>query len=290
MRWKRYVELEPVKRLKNEGREFLGNVLCVTEKRDGSNISMWLQKTPVEGESGWGIDVKISSHNLENADEKLIERFKSTPEYTKAIDLLNDECYYGKEYILYGELLYTTSPTRIEPRRKHLHWILFDIYDTREAHFLTYNEIYQKAYHFKIPIVRLLDEFTPLSLKDVEVKAEEWLKWCKRHRREGIVLKCYGNQTFAKEKIDLPKKPKLDKPQKNEIQYPPMPEERILRALQHAYDELGSDEAWGDRARAMPVIARHFEAEAKEHLFSTPKNMYNIYCSYDLAIIRGSRV
>ncbi len=186
MKWQRYVDLEPVKRLKNEGREFLGERVCVTEKRDGQNISIWLQETNIDVGTGNIMKVKVSSHNLEEADDKLVSRFKSTPEYDKAVLLLNDEFNeYNNNLILYGELLLTTSPTRIEPRRKNIHWILFDIYDEDQNRFLGYNEIYQKAYHYKIPVVRLLHEFIPNMLSETESQVVTWLKWCRRHRREG---------------------------------------------------------------------------------------------------------
>ena len=129
--------------------------------------------------------------------------------------------------------------------------------------------------------------FVPATLSEIECQITEWLKWCRRHRREGIVLKCYKNQVMSKEKIDLPRNPKLDKPQKSQVRYPAMPEEKILRVLQRAYDELGSDEAWHDKAKAMPVIVKHFQTEAREHLYSVPVNMYSIYISYNITLVRS---
>jgi hypothetical protein len=42
--WHRYLELEPIKRLKEEGRELLGEYIYIQEKRDGENLSMWLEE------------------------------------------------------------------------------------------------------------------------------------------------------------------------------------------------------------------------------------------------------
>lgn len=95
--WQRYVELEPVKRLDNEGRELLGKEIYITIKRDGENISLWLDEND---------KIHISSHNNEIADDDIQSRMKATPEYKKAIDLLLDEKNrWHNDCILYGELL-----------------------------------------------------------------------------------------------------------------------------------------------------------------------------------------
>ena len=72
--WKRYVELEPIKRLKNEGRELLGKEIYITEKRDGENVSVWLDDSDT---------VHISSHNLVEASKDIVTRLQNTPEYLK---------------------------------------------------------------------------------------------------------------------------------------------------------------------------------------------------------------
>ena len=92
-------------------------------------------------------------------------------------------------------------------------------------------------------------------------------------------------QIYAKEKVDLPKKPKLEKPQKSEINYPTMPDDKILRALQHSYDELG-DENYRNKSIAMPVIARHIATEAQEHYYSVPKSFYNWYINTPIDQVR----
>lgn len=275
MPWKKYTDLEPIRRLRYEGRELLGNRILLTEKRDGSNISLWLDEEK---------QVKISSHNQEVADESLQNSMKSMPEYPKIIELLTDE--YQGNIVVYGELLYGVSPTRIEPKRKNLHWILFDIYDTDIERYMPYNWVYQLAYHYKIPIVSIVDDFIPESDGELFTHIEDAKKWCKRHRREGVVGKDYFNQVFFKEKIDLPKRPKLKDPNQVRPQYPPMPEDKILRALQHAFDEVG-EESWKDVKIAMPIVARHISTEAGEHFYETPKNMYKYYTDTPMEKIRA---
>ena len=272
--WMKYPDLEPVRRLRNEGRELYGQRVLLTEKRDGSNISLWLDENK---------EVRISSRNQEVADESLQNSMKAMPEYSKVVELLNDE--YQGNIVVYGELLYTVGPTRIEPRRKHLHWVLFDVYDTDAERFMPYNWVHQLAYHYRIPIVRIVDEFIPMSEGELFAKIEEAKAWCRRHRREGIVGKDYSNQVFFKEKIDLPKRPKLKQTQKRP-EYPPMPEDKIIRALQHAMDEVG-EENWKDVKIAMPIVARHVAAEAEEHNYNRPRNIYSYYVNIPLETIKA---
>lgn len=268
--WKKYYDLEPIRRLRNEGRELLGKTLTITEKRDGENVSIWLNESN---------EPEISSHNLVTASDDIIVRFKATNEYKKALALLKAESKYHRAYVLYGELLFAVGPTRIEPRRKWIHWVLFDIWDCEEKRYLSYTQLYQTAYHYRIPVVRNICVFVPTCMEELNQQIAQMLKWCKHHRREGIVGKDYENQVFFKEKIDLPKLPKI--PHHPQVQYPLMPEEKIIRALQHAYDDVGA-ENWKNVKIAMPIVARHFETEAKEHNFATPRNMYQLYINTPL--------
>ena len=269
--WRRYYDLEPYRRLRNEGRELLGEEIYLTEKRDGENISTWLDDKE---------DVRISSHNLEDASEDIKQRLKLTPEWPKICDLLGTELHsYGHRYILYGELMKKVSPTRIEREKKHTHWILFDIWDGEK--WIPYNRVYQYGYQWKIPVVEVIDVVTPSTMEDLQSIKEKFLKWARRHRREGFVAKIYypkrGEQLMFKERVDLPPRIKPLSENKTVNIYPPMPEDRILRALQHAFDEVG-EENWHDRSKAMPSIARHISTEAREHNYNTPaKSLYQIY-------------
>lgn len=271
--WRKYIDLESIRRLRNEGRELIGKEILLTEKRDGENVSMWLND---KGEP------QVSSHNLKVASPGIISRLVSTPEYERGIELLRDE--YNPDLIAYGELLKGTSPTRIEPRKKHIHWVLFDVFDCAEERYVGYNKVYQLGHHFKIPVVRVVDRFIPNTIGDLKAKIEEAKKWCRRHRREGVVGKNYKEQIFFKEKIDLPNLPKLRKPSQRP-QLPAMPEERILRALMHAFDEVGEKD-WLDKRIAMPMVAKHFNVEGREHNFSPPRNMYYLYLNTPIEKLR----
>ena len=278
--WNKYTNLERHNQLRNEGRELLGEHIIYTVKRDGENVSLWLNDEK---------ETVISSHRQETADSNIQSRMKATPEYDKVVELLND--VYNCDVVVYGELLKTVSPTRIEPRRKHTHWILFDVWDCVNERYLPYNLVYQLAYHYKIPVVEIVDEHQPMSMTELTDKIDEVKKWCKRHRREGVVGKVHnskdGIQIFFKEKIDLPKRKKLDRENQNQSHYPPMPEEKILRALLHAFNEVG-EEDWRKVKIAMPVVARHISTEAREHNYNVPKNIFSYYNDTPLETIKAS--
>lgn len=277
MTWKKYDDLRSVRRIRYEGRELLGKQVILTEKRDGENVSVWL----VEND-----EVQIASHGRSIADSSIQTRMRATPEFKRVSDLLlSEKNDYGNTYILYGELLKRVSPTRVEPIRKHIHWILFDIWDCEEERYLGYNYIFQKAKHFKIPITRAVSEITPMTMEELWTEIKNALKWCRRHRREGVVGKAYKEQIFFKEKIDLPTIKRSVSKHKSP-QLPLMPGDRCLRALQHAFDEVG-EENWMDVKIAMPIVAKHMAIEAREHNYSTPRNMYKLYLETTLERLRG---
>lgn len=268
MTWVKYTNLEPVKRLKNEGRELIGKTVLFTEKRDGENVSIWLDENRLP---------HISSHNMEEADKTITDRMTQVPEYIKALNLLANEEAFHKKWILYGELLKLVSPTRIEPRRKYTHWILFDMRDVETGKFADYSYIFQCGYHFKIPVVNMIGEFRVENLEHLQTEINGALKWCKRHRREGVVGKSYRDDIFFKEKIDLPIRPKIPRLE-GKPQLPEMDQHTIFRALQHAYDDVLKNEFdWKDKSKTMPIVAKHFQLEASEHNFSTPRNIYQLY-------------
>jgi hypothetical protein len=187
MSWNKYKDLDPVKRLKCEGRELLGKPIYATVKRDGENTSVWLDENDIP---------HISSHNLEVASGDIVNRLKLTPEYPKIVELLMDEKHtWNNDCIVYNELLKLVSPTRIEPRRKYAHAIMFDIYSKTTGKYMDYTSVYQRGYHFKIPVVELIDNYIVLTMDELEKKIEEHKKWCRKHRREGVVLKVYDGGT-----------------------------------------------------------------------------------------------
>jgi hypothetical protein len=293
--WQRYVELERIKQLRNEGRELLGELIYVEEKRDGENLSLWLEEGDV---------VHVSSHNMVNADPAIVSRLQAAPEYDKACAFLRYErATFNHEYMLYGELVNKgKGPTRIEPAHKYAHWHLFDIYDTTSRTFLPYPLLFQHGYHWKIPVIPAIEQFTVYQVEDLYAKIEDWKTWARKHKREGVVGKIYKNGVLIgfKEKIDLPKLEGLPRVRQEQAIYPPMPEDRILRAMLHAYDEVttiegqvlhpaDAEHVWRDKAVAMPALVKHLVVEAREHNFEVPKKPYDLYVNTPLEKILAAR-
>ena len=275
--WKKYHKLVAIRNLRYEGRELLGKKLLITEMRDGECVNPWLN---TEG------NVVIGSRGQPVAASDIQNRMKSTPEWERVQDMLKSEkADYGSNLIPYGELLKHVSPTRIEPKRKHIHWILFDIWDMDAERWLGYNRVYQYGHKYKIPVVKLFEIAICNTMEELSEMIDGHLKWCKRHRREGIVIKCmkaYDQHdihpwAYAKAKIDLPKQVKIRRSNENKTHYPPMPDEKIMSAIRQAYQSLENPDDWRNVSIAMPLVARYISTEAREHNYNVPHNMYYIY-------------
>jgi hypothetical protein len=287
--WKKYTSLERVKRIRYSGRELLGKPLYITVKRDGECVNPWIGDDDSE---------HVGSRNHPNAASDIANRMKNTPEWERVLDMIRTEkADYRSEYIPYGELLKTISPTRIEPRRKHIHWIMFDIWDVKNECYLPYNRVHQLGKKYRIPVVKLLEIAECNTMDELSEMIEDHMKWCKRHRREGIVIKCYNayNQhdiqkwVFCKEKIDVPRKVKV-RGERKTPQYPIMGEEKALRTLKAAYDwvcKAHGEEKWKDTKIAMPIVAHHFQVECREHLLSMPKDLYPRWLNTPLEVLRS---
>lgn len=166
-KWIEYPSLDRAEQLKSGGRELLGNILYWTEKRDGSNISVWLTagEPDLGGQfletiniSGMDFKVVVSSRNQRVASPTFITRLQSTKEYKRVVEYLRE----NPAHVIFGELIQPGhTPTRVEPIHKKNSYHVFDIYDrdfdaTKGGRFLGYNAMYQNMYHFKVPTVNLL--------------------------------------------------------------------------------------------------------------------------------------
>jgi len=279
-KWQGYPHLDRIHGMKNEGRELLGKTIFLQEKRDGENVSIsFTDRNPDAFESRM---VRISSHHMESASPDIQQRMIATPEYKRILELLLSEQSFGNgQLIAYGELLKTISPTRVEPQRKHIHWVMFDIFNAETNTSYTAKEVYKLAYHFNIPMVKLVHACMPDTVEALMAERDLAIKWCRRHRREGVIGKAYidGQLIAFKEKVDVLKLPAL--PRKVSVSYPAMPADTIQRGLQHAFDDAGLD-GWKNKSIAMPLVAKHLQLEASEHNYAVPHNMFELYSQWKL--------
>jgi hypothetical protein len=272
-KWKRYRDFGRLAQLKNAGRELVGRTIYWTEKRDGSNISFWLN-----GEGA----ICVSSHNMEvPTDESLLNCVKATAEFSKIAEILEEH----PACIIYCELIRAgLGPTRTEPKHKIPRLILLDIFATESQTYLTYNYVHQVAHKYRFPIVKLLDMTQPSTLEELYETRDGLLKWCKRHRREGVVGKCwYSTDTgyesvFFKEKIDLPNIGRIPKDKPTGPKLPPMPTDKIRSAIDQAREECeraGND--FRNPKYGMPLVATHLNVQAAEHSYAVPGNFFGLY-------------
>lgn len=264
--------------LKPTPRILLGRRLFWTEKKDGSNIAIWMNNNQ---------QLMISSRNQEFASQDLQTLVKSTEEYSKVLELLKE----NPQFIVYVEAcLKGRSITGAELYDKNCLFV-FDIYDRESKKFLPFVNTHQRCYHHNIPIVQIYAETRHRSMKDLLKFRNHVLKYCKDMELEGMVIKPrrpyittkkFGfdlGYVQAKVKLDIPE-PKKRKIVKGEPIYPPIPTNEILGAIDKAWQELGNY-AFRDVRQAMPLIARLVSEECKNHLYSNPiKKLFTYYKEY----------
>lgn len=265
----KYPHFGRIDQLKNEGRELLGKDICWTVKRDGQNIVFWHD----------GTEVRFGSRNMEVPDQSIISKVTKTPEYSKVVALLEAE----PQLVVYCEHMQSgRGPCKIEMPRKKESLILLDILNSKGV-FFSYNLLHQYAHKHKLPVAEMIEQSTPMTLKELFDVRDQLLIWCKKHKKEGVVGKVYyqHEQIFFKEKIDLPKKPLKKTRSTSKPSLPTMPEEKIWNAISQAEEECKRNgEAWNDPKYAMPRVARHLATQAREHCYATPTNMFSWYTAY----------
>lgn len=275
--FKQYPHIPILESMQPTKRILLGQRLFWTFKRDGSNIGFQLKNgKPL-----------ISSRNNEEAASDLQALVKRTEEYSKVLELLNE----NPQFIVYVEACKKgVSVTKIETFERDM-LIMFDIYDKSADKFLPYILVHQQAFHFGIPVIKLWAETRHRSEKSLMAMADEALEYCKLNNLEGMVIKAYKvpekikvyykeyrcGLVQAKIKLDLPK-PKRIKKDKGDVQLPPMPDSEAYGAIAKVEADEGLT---GDPAHDMPLVASYVGEEAKKHLYSSPsKKLFTYWQEY----------
>lgn len=259
-----------IDQLRNNGRELIAQHISWTIKRDGANCRFWWD----------GKKVTFGSRNLEVPAEDFQNAIRACPEYPRVVELVTDH----PGLIVYAEHMPVgRGPCRIEPKRKYQHLVIIDIFSRKTELYLVYNLTHQMAYHYKIPIVKLVRESRSETVEDIlEIRAE-LLKWCKRHRKEGVVGKLYytEDQIFFKEKIDLPTIKRVSSRVTEKSLLPPMPADKIEHAISQAREECKrNDEDFEDPKFGMVRVVRQLSAQSREHNYSVPRNIFQHYLDF----------
>lgn len=263
-----YPRLGRHEQLRDGGRELLGRDIYWTEKRDGQNVCIYCS------DEGY---IYTGSHRQEIASNDILESLVDLRQYWRSCQIVRDEPHLivYLEHVMKGH-----GPTRVEKPKKHASLVLIDIYDTRLQRYLPYNSVYQYAHKYRLPVVKCYGISPYYNLDSLKIAIDAYLKFCRRHRREGVVGKVYdfSNQIFFKEKIDLPKLQRVKERTTERPVYPAMPEDIITRAIERALHECNANnENVRDPKFAMPRVNNHLTAEAREHYYSVPRDMFQRY-------------
>lgn len=277
----KYPHLERIFNLKPNPEILLGQEIYWTEKRDGSNIGAYL---------GTETGVQLRSRNLDQASEDFYKAFNASEQAEPVLELLQDACNWGNEYVIFGEMLTVgKSPTRTEMHEKN-EFVVFDIWDSKHGQFMNYNATHQHCHHFGIPVVELYGTCKVVTTESLYSFKDQMLAKALERGREGVVGKSWGETpfnkgesagcgrliTYFKEKHDLPaleKIPRVD--EEGYIRLPELPDSEIFGAIEKVRTDIG--DKFTEIRTAMPLVARYVAEECKKHNCSAPKNLHRYY-------------
>jgi hypothetical protein len=263
--------------MKPNPRILLGQRLFWTEKKDGSCITIWLNKNS---------KIMVSSRNQENASADLQTLVRNCEDFPKVVELLKE----NPQFIIYVEACRKgRSVTGIENYERNILYVI-DIIDKKSAKFLPYVVVHQHAFHHNVPCVKLFAETRHRSMTDLLKFKNHVLEHCEAVRLEGMVIKAYKvPEQFAKweafqdgliqskVKLDVPE-PVKKKIARGEAIYPPMPDNEVYGAISKVEADSGLT---GQAKDDMPKIAQEVSKACKEHLFANPKKkLYSYYQDY----------
>ena len=268
----KYPELNQIIRMQPNPEILLGHEIFWQEKRDGSNIGVY-----IDDEN----NIHLRSRNMDEASEDFHNIFKETEEAEKVKELLiNLRDAWNSESVVFGELLTKgRSPARSELHEKH-EFIVFDIWSTKSEDFLPYMLVHQYCYQYKLPIVELYGTSRHTKLESLLKFRDKMLKTAEKNKREGVVGKTYEkNKKFRyfKEKLDTPhleKKPRHI--EDGEPELPQLPESEILGALDKTLVDLGKKK-FSDIKKAMPLFASYVSEECKKHNCINKNKLFGYY-------------
>lgn len=273
---KSYPELNRIALLYPSPQILLGEEIYWTEKRDGSQLRIAMV----------GGEVQIATHHQDEASTQFKGYFKMTEQAAAIEELLKDSnglcsnpvANFNIGAVVFGELLSKgKSPARFEYHEK-MEFVIFDIWSQRDERFLPYNNVYQYAYHYSLPVVECWAMTKHTDLESLYSYRDKMLELAKEKGREGVVLKNYHSQIFAKEKLDTPtiQRTEIDD---GAVRLPRLPDSEVLGAIAKVHTDLG--ETFMDKRVAMPTIAKYVSEEQDKHLCSKPiNNLFSYYQKY----------
>lgn len=269
----KYPELNSIIRLHPNPEIILGHEIFWQEKRDGSNLGIYLNN-----DNG----IELRSRNMDKASDDFYKVFNEIEESGKIRDLLismHDD--WNDEGVIFGELLVKgKSPTKTEFHKEN-EFIIFDIWSSKMGGLIPYILVYQHCHHFKLPIVELYGTSKHITLESLLEFRDKMLRVAENNGREGVVGKIFEKNIkyiYFKEKLDTPKLEKLPRVIENGRPIlPPLPESEVLGALDKTFVDLGK-ENFMDVKIVMPLFAKYVSEECVKHNCDKPDgNLYRRY-------------
>ena len=268
----RYPEMTNLLNLEPAPQIILGRELVVQEKRDGSNLGIYL------GTNG---ELKIRSRNMDEASQDFYAALGRTTQAEGIHELLLDASQWGQEFVIFGEMLLKgKSPTRTELHDKE-EFIIFDIWEATGQRWMSYVEVHQHCHHFGLPIVELYGTANIRKISTLIEFKDRMLEVALQKGREGVVIKAYkdhdGDIIFCKEKHDTPKFERVPRAEESgRPEYPELPESEIMGAIEKVLTDIGFGR-FRDKKEAMPLCARYIGIECEKHFCRMPRTIYQYY-------------
>jgi len=268
----RYPELTNLINLRPNPEIILGKEIFWQEKRDGSNLGVFLDDNN---------EVHLRSRNMDEASADFYTLFNSTKEAENVKELLiSQKTEWGDDSVIFGELLAKgKSPTRKEHHEDNS-FVVFDIWSSKMDGFLSYVLVHQHCYHFKLPVVELYGTCSYLRLKSLLKFRDKMLITAEAKGREGVVGKTYAGNVrdiFFKEKLDTPKLEKFPRViEEGKVELPTLPDSEILGALNKVQVDIGF-EKFKDVSVAMPLFAKYVSDECRKHNCVNRNKLFDYY-------------
>lgn len=283
--WQRYQSIALLASNARLRRSILGLYLQWTIKEDGENVTIWMKKKKyVKGSSSLytglitiprGFEVKVSSHNQEDASADITGRTQGCPEYQKILKLIVDNPTYR---VVVEECKKGRSVTNVKDYPRAILYVV-DIFDAAINNYLPYTLVYQTCYHYDIPVVALFATTRHKTIRDLNAYIGHVLEHCIAVKEEGMVVKAFNKANEyiqGKVKVDTPK-PTETKIREGPPKFPQIPESEIMGAISHVEADFGLT---GNPKDDMPRVAKAVSEECRKHFYSSRGNLFQFYQDY----------
>ncbi len=180
----------------NELEQFLTLKWEVTEKLDGSSMTVYINSDNELSVCSRNVELKFSEKNM----------FWKATLNQKLEAVLRDTCYGPMSIALQGEMIgegIQKNPYKLSHKQTFPHkFYIFDIYDIKKGKYYTSSQRHAFIEKYKLLHVPILEKEVCLGTNDISQLKEITLKHAEGHsklcaiEREGLVYKCTENPEY----------------------------------------------------------------------------------------------